>query len=155
MFENVTRFSDPNYEPSTQDVLRARSRTTGIDEAEFHFNDIDFRLIDVGGQRSERRKWIRCFDCVTAVIFCISMSEYDQYLREDPSQVRPHRLLHDILAHAFVRTAPASRFCSSIKMLKVHGYSGHQLSCFSTRFGSRALLGSLMCVYRSISSPKR
>lgn len=88
LFENVGRFSDPNYEPSTQDVLRARSRTTGIDEAEFHFNDIDFRLIDVGGQRSERRKWIRCFDCVTAVIFCISMSEYDQYLREDPSQVR-------------------------------------------------------------------
>lgn len=39
------------------------------------------------GQRSERRKWIHCFEGVTAIIFCVAMSEYDQTLREDPTKV--------------------------------------------------------------------
>ncbi len=42
-----------------------------------------FRFIDVGGQRNERRKWIHCFENVTAVIFVAAISEYDQTLYED------------------------------------------------------------------------
>lgn len=40
-------------------------------------------MFDVGGQRSERRKWIHCFENVTAVIFLCAISEYDQKLLED------------------------------------------------------------------------
>merc|ERR1719387_1554427 len=47
-----------------------------------------FRMFDVGGQRNERRKWIHCFDNVTAVIFVASLSEYDQNLYEDETQNR-------------------------------------------------------------------
>lgn len=36
------------------------------------------RIYDVGGQRNERRKWIHCFDEVTAIIFIAAISEYDQ-----------------------------------------------------------------------------
>jgi hypothetical protein len=39
-----------------------------------------FRIVDVGGQRSERRKWIYCFTDLTAIIFFVSLSEYDQNL---------------------------------------------------------------------------
>ncbi len=42
----------------------------------------------MGGQRNERRKWIHCFDDVTAVIFVAAISEYDQVLYEDPTQNR-------------------------------------------------------------------
>jgi guanine nucleotide-binding protein G(i) subunit alpha len=44
-------------------------------------------MFDVGGQRSERRKWIHCFESVTSIIFCTALSEYDQVLLEDGNQV--------------------------------------------------------------------
>lgn len=45
-------------------------------------------MFDVGGQRSERKKWIHCFESVTSIIFCTALSEYDQVLLEQRSQVR-------------------------------------------------------------------
>lgn len=87
-FENIDRYKDPNFLPTEEDVLRARVRTTGIEEAFFKFDELSFRLLDVGGQRNERRKWIHCFESVTAIIFCASLSEYDQSLREDHTQNR-------------------------------------------------------------------
>lgn len=45
-------------------------------------------MIDVGGQRSERKKWIRCFEGVTSIIFCTALSEYDQVLLEAKEQAR-------------------------------------------------------------------
>ena len=50
-----------------------------------------FRLFDVGGQRSERKKWIHCFEDVTAIIFCVAMSEYDQVLHEDETTVSEYK----------------------------------------------------------------
>lgn len=47
----------------------------------------NFRMFDVGGQRSERKKWIHCFEGVTAIIFCVAMSEYDMRLAEDDEMV--------------------------------------------------------------------
>lgn len=47
----------------------------------------NYRMVDVGGQRSERKKWIHCFEGVTAIIFCVAMSEYDLVLAEDEEMV--------------------------------------------------------------------
>lgn len=46
------------------------------------------RMVDVGGQRSERRKWIHCFENVTSIIFLAAVSEYDQVLYESENDVR-------------------------------------------------------------------
>lgn len=52
-----------------------------------------FEMYDVGGQRNERKKWIHCFDNVTAVIFVAALSEYDQSLFEDASTNRCDALI--------------------------------------------------------------
>jgi len=81
--EAIDRITSPDYKPTMDDILRSRIKTTGILETKFQIDGRDFTLVDVGGQRSERRKWLHCFQDVTAIIFCVSMSEYDQMLHED------------------------------------------------------------------------
>lgn len=56
-----------------------------------------FRLLDVGGQRTERRKWIHCFQDVTAIIFCAALSCYDLKLAEDETTVSCSQLYAFIL----------------------------------------------------------
>jgi len=55
-FDSIDRISQESYVPSVDDVLRARVRSTGIEEAEFTFEQLTLTMVDVGGQRSERRK---------------------------------------------------------------------------------------------------
>jgi len=66
-------------------------------------------MFDVGGQRNERRKWIHCFDNVTAVIFVTAISEYDQVLYEDASTNRMDEavtLFEQICNHnSFIKTS--------------------------------------------------
>jgi len=87
-FTNVERISKDDYIPTPEDILRARVRSTGIEEAQFCFESLTLTVVDVGGQRAERRKWIHCFNNVHVVLFCAAISAYDQTLREDSSQNR-------------------------------------------------------------------
>ncbi|XP_060537105.1 G protein alpha i subunit [Cylas formicarius] len=84
----LDRISQKNYIPSQQDVLRTRVKTTGIVETHFSFKNLHFKMFDVGGQRSERKKWIHCFEGVTAIIFCVALSGYDLVLAEDEEMNR-------------------------------------------------------------------
>lgn len=79
---NLDRISAQDYIPTEQDVLRVRFPTTGIHDYSFTIKTITLRIVDVGGQKSERRKWIHCFENVTSLIFLASLSEYDQVLEE-------------------------------------------------------------------------
>lgn len=79
--------STPGYLPTDQDILRSRVKTTGIVESVFRVGEVTYRVFDVGGQRSERKKWIHCFDNVSALVFMVSLSEYDQTLYEDEKVV--------------------------------------------------------------------
>ncbi|KAH8556852.1 guanine nucleotide binding protein alpha subunit [Umbelopsis sp. PMI_123] len=92
-FDAIDRISHPQYTPSDQDVLRSRVKTTGITETTFIIGDLTYRMFDVGGQRSERKKWIHCFENVTAIIFLVAISEYDQVLIEDETVNRMQEAL--------------------------------------------------------------
>ncbi|XP_053159442.1 guanine nucleotide-binding protein subunit alpha-15 isoform X2 [Hemicordylus capensis] len=85
---NLDRIAAEGYVPSAQDILRARVPTTGINEYCFSVQKVTLRIVDVGGQKSERRKWIHCFENVMALIYLASLSEYDQCLEENNSENR-------------------------------------------------------------------
>jgi len=87
-FAEVLRIGAPGYLPNETDVLRARQKTVGISETRFTMGQLSIHMFDVGGQRSERKKWIHCFESVTSIIFCTALSEYDQVLREEKTRNR-------------------------------------------------------------------
>lgn len=80
----------PGWKPSVQDILQARVRTTGVVHLDFAMDGLNFRCVDVGGQRNERKKWISHFDNVNAIMFLASLSEYDKVLLEDGVTNRMH-----------------------------------------------------------------
>jgi len=83
-FENLPRISSANYIPSLDDILLVRIRTNSVEEVKFDLGQYPFTVVDVGGQRSERSKWMSVF-CggITAMIFFAAINEYDQKLAED------------------------------------------------------------------------
>jgi len=81
----------------------ARIRTTGIVQTELeqrivsnHDDEpesLKFLVVDVGGQRNERKKWIHCFDDVSAIMFVVNLAGYNQVLFEDTRKNRMHESL--------------------------------------------------------------
>ena len=94
-------------------------------------------LVDVGGQRGERRRWIHCFEGVTAgkptfffhffplvflaVMFIISLSDYNQVLWEDETTNRmleAEKLFGDMLNNVFFRETPFIVFFNKWDLFK-------------------------------------
>uniref|UniRef100_V9L0D9 Guanine nucleotide-binding protein G(Olf) subunit alpha n=1 Tax=Callorhinchus milii TaxID=7868 RepID=V9L0D9_CALMI len=81
--DRIDQVRQNEYSPSDQDLLRCRVLTSGIFETRFQVDKVNFHMFDVGGQRDERRKWIQCFNDVTAIIFVVASSSYNMVIRED------------------------------------------------------------------------
>lgn len=109
--KQAVQLASLSYVPTDEDVLRARTITTGIVTVPFRVKNsgFNFELVDVGGQRTERRKWIHVFQDVTAVMFIISLSDYNQTLYEDETTNRmqeSEKLFGEMLNNVFFRDTP-------------------------------------------------
>ena len=107
--ENIVELASPEYAPTLHDVLLCRNRTSGVSEFAFRFKEQDFTIVDVGGQRAERRKWIHSFDHVNLLLFFASLGEYDQTLEEDHRVNRLNeslRLFAEIANSKWFETVP-------------------------------------------------
>ncbi|KAI8621082.1 G protein alpha subunit [Chytriomyces sp. MP71] len=85
---DIDRVTDPKYIPTDADILNSRVMTTTITETKIKIQQVLFRVFDVGGQRTERKKWVPYFDDVDAIIYMVAISSYDQVLVEDNSTNR-------------------------------------------------------------------
>ncbi|KAI0045735.1 heterotrimeric G protein alpha subunit 4 [Auriscalpium vulgare] len=101
-FSDLDRLFNPEYIPTEQDIVRCRARTIGITETVFQLRDHEMLMVDVGGQKSERRKWIHCFQDVTSILFLVSLSGYDQCLVEDKdaNQMQDAMTIWDSICHS-------------------------------------------------------
>ncbi|XP_053688909.1 guanine nucleotide-binding protein G(f) subunit alpha [Sabethes cyaneus] len=94
--DRIEIISMPGYIPTNADILNCRKTTNGIQEVRFRITMPrsfgggcqEFRIFDVGGQRSHRTKWMQVFEGIEAVLFMIACGSFDQTLREDPSKNR-------------------------------------------------------------------
>uniref|UniRef100_A0AAY4C5I4 Uncharacterized protein n=1 Tax=Denticeps clupeoides TaxID=299321 RepID=A0AAY4C5I4_9TELE len=130
---DLERLVQPGYVPTEQDVLRSRVKTTGIIETQFSFKDLHFRMFDVGGQRSERKKWIHCFEGVTCIIFIAALSAYDMVLVEDDEVNRMHESLHlfnSICNHRYFATTSIVLFLNKKDVFTEKIKKAHLSMCF-------------------------
>jgi len=107
-FNNLERIASDKYRPTNEDILNLRARTIGIVETNFVFKKMNFLLVDVGGQKNERKKWIHSFQDVTAILFVLGTSDYDLLLEEDMTTNRMTdalKLFNDVVNNKwFART---------------------------------------------------
>jgi GTPase SAR1 family protein len=91
-FDDMDRISDPDYSPTDQDILYQRRPTSGIIEqiVDSRDSNTDFLLVDVGGQKNERRKWLHQFENISALVFVVSLAAYDEPLYEDETMNSMH-----------------------------------------------------------------
>ncbi|XP_068569294.1 guanine nucleotide-binding protein G(q) subunit alpha-like [Cebidichthys violaceus] len=137
---DIHRISDTSYLPTQQDVLRVRVPTTGILEYPFDLENVGFRMVDVGGQRSERRKWIHCFEAVTSIIFLVAISEYDQVLVESVKENRMEEslaLFQTIITSGWFHLSSVMLFLNKIDLLEEKILHSHLVDYFPEYDGPR------------------
>ncbi|KAI8812107.1 G-protein subunit alpha 8 [Cladochytrium replicatum] len=87
-FNNVERFGQDDFKPTEEDAVMARVMTTGIITTEVKSGPVQFSVIDVGGQRNERRKWIHTMDNCSLIVYVVNLAGYNSVLFEDQTQNR-------------------------------------------------------------------
>ena len=73
--EKVENYDE--FDPNAEDILRIRVQTTGVVYTTFKYKSSNFCMVDVGGQKTERRKWIHLFDDVKAIFFVVDLSNIE------------------------------------------------------------------------------
>uniref|UniRef100_A0A3P9I279 Guanine nucleotide-binding protein subunit alpha n=1 Tax=Oryzias latipes TaxID=8090 RepID=A0A3P9I279_ORYLA len=130
---DLDRICSPQYIPTLQDILRVRVATTGIIEYPFDLSKVIFRMVDVGGQRSERKKWIHCFEDVTSVVFLAALSEYDQVLvesRDDNRLKESLALFETIMSYKWFQESSTILFLNKMDLLEEKITTSHLADYF-------------------------
>ncbi|XP_075597014.1 guanine nucleotide-binding protein subunit alpha-14 [Balearica regulorum gibbericeps] len=137
---DLDRIAMSSFVPTQQDILRVRVPTTGIIEYPFDLENIIFRMVDVGGQRSERRKWIHCFESVTSIIFLVALSEYDQVLAECDNENRMEEskaLFKTIITYPWFLNSSVILFLNKKDLLEEKIMYSHLISYFPEYTGPK------------------
>ncbi|CAL8074530.1 unnamed protein product [Calicophoron daubneyi] len=134
--DRISDIRQETYIPSEQDILRCRTMTNGVSELQFEYNSgeknaIKLRVFDVSGQRGARKKWIQLFDSVTAILFLVDTSSFDQTLREDRTQNRlmdSLEVFEQAWTNKYLRSVPVIVFLNKVDILDAKIRAGHRIN---------------------------
>jgi len=83
-FESIDRIRQPNYTPTDQDILNCCIKNCdNVSEILFHYDNWKYRIINVNGLKTDHRKWISCFENVSAVVIVTDISGYNENSEKD------------------------------------------------------------------------
>ena len=79
--DKIDIICDKDYIPSTEDVLNTQSHTytrgqSATLNTSHNKEKYVFEIIDVGGQKAERKKWFQYMDTLSAIIYVSSLTSY-------------------------------------------------------------------------------
>jgi len=144
---DLDRITSLHYMPSDDDVLKARLKTVGVCEYTFEMeasagaeSGAEWRIIDVGGSRSQRPTWAQFFDDVDAILFLAPISGFDQALAEDHSV---NRLEDSVLlwkqtcSNKLLGNVEFVLFMNKCDLLDAKLKSGIRLSKYVRSYGNR------------------
>ena len=86
--EGIRRISSADYLPDETDILRAKINPSSVSETRFQTGRLSIKMVDNNCQRSERKKWIKAFENVPAILFVVDMDEYDEVFFEESNRNR-------------------------------------------------------------------
>ncbi|KAF7315246.1 hypothetical protein MIND_00039000 [Mycena indigotica] len=125
--DSIERVTDLSYQPTDDDILKARLKTLGVSEHHFTLKAGNmvpqgWVVFDVGGARSLRAAWVPYFDDMDAIIFLAPLSCFDQVLAEDESV---NRLEDSILLWKMIVSSPLLKNTSLILFLNNYSSTDH------------------------------
>ena len=130
---------------NAKDFLKVRFPRAGVRQHQFPYEGTDpnnsnvhksftIRMIDVTGQRNERKKWIHCFDNVSSLLFVAALNRYCEVFFEDQTKNalwEALNLFHDTLKGKWFRRTPVIIFLNNEDLFRECVLSGYQLKhCF-------------------------
>ncbi|KAF9457920.1 guanine nucleotide binding protein, alpha subunit [Collybia nuda] len=144
---DLERVTALNYMPNDDDVLKARLKTVGVSEYKFEMevtagrdSGTEWRIVDVGGSRSQVTTWAPFFDDVDAIIFLAPISGFDQVLLEDRSVNRLEDsvlLWKAVCSNKLLANVDLVLFLNKCDILESKLKSGIKLSRYVRSYGDR------------------
>ncbi|OBZ78476.1 Guanine nucleotide-binding protein alpha-4 subunit [Grifola frondosa] len=154
---DIDRIATFTYEPSDDDVVRARLRTLGVQEYKIvmeqnAIEDVarEWLIYDVGGSRTSRSAWLPYFDDAKAILFLAPISCFDELLAEDR---RVNRLEDSfVLWKSIVQSKLLAKciiilFLNKYDLLEKKLKSGIKITKYLPSFGDRENSATVVAKY--------
>ena len=119
--DKINEVSKLSYIPTQEDILTVRLKTIGVRSEKFIIEEREYCILDVGGQRNERKKWMHFFSDTHGVLFITSLNDFDNQLREDATtnrMVDSIDLFHQIMEEKFLAKSSIILFLNKSDLFK-------------------------------------
>jgi len=132
--ERIDDILKTDYVPTEMDIVRSRLQTTGVKEVQVTFpRNMKVKFVDVGGQKSERARWIQCFDGVTCIIYVVALIGYVRLPEDEKAFSRLHEALdifQEVLANECFRSTSVILFLNKRDLFEAEIQTTPLTVCF-------------------------